>query len=199
MFFVGGDSIRVCYKSAYCRKLVASDDVTVLVAEKARLLAENQSLLATTLQNDRVVYVGTDKIRLKTLDGMDDSIQTYQVIHYRYNDDTTINSLVNLDEGLVVEQKEIPNFPAPLAQSELDLARDLALEDKRIRSALGKDIDHVKVEALVIRAASEQDPWFGRRVVQLLFRIGRDYRHNPRVVVDLTNNIVYLDKEGVLE
>ncbi len=69
----------------------------------------------------------------------------------------------------------------------------------KLIEALGKDVERVEIEALVIRSASKEDPWFGRRMVQLLFRIGRDYRSKPHVVVDLTNNAVLVETEGELK
>lgn len=181
------------------KKLVASDDVPDSVAQKARLLAEKHPPLLESLQKARVVYIGTELLRRKTEDGEEYPTKIYRVIHYRYDDDTAIHSEVSLVDAAVLDQREIPHLPTPLTQEELDTASALAMKDRRVREALGKDVDRVEVEALVIRAASDEDPWFGRRVVQLLFRVGRDYRHSPRVIVDLTNSTVLVETEEDLK
>ena len=72
------------------------------------------------------------------------------------------------------------------------------MSDQRVREELGEDAERVEIEGLVIRPASEEDPWFGRRMVQLLFRVGRDYRHSPRVVVDLTDEAILIETDGEL-
>ena len=191
MWFVGFSSTPV-----HSQKLVASDDVSASVAKRARSLAEEQPALRQTLRAARVVYVGTQVMRRKTDTGEEYPGKIYLVVHYRYDDDAAIHSVVNLSNSAVLEQREIPHLPTSLAQEELELARELALKDRRVRDALGIYVDRVEIEALVIRSSSKQDPWFGRRVVQLLFRIGRDYRHRPRVVVDLTNNAVLVQTGG---
>ncbi|MEE9296008.1 MAG: hypothetical protein V3W34_13735 [Phycisphaerae bacterium] len=180
-------------------KLVASEDVPDTVAQTARDLAEKQPALQATLLSARVVYIGTELVRQKTADGEDDPRKIYRVIHYRYDDDVTIHSLVNLGESAVLDQQEIPHLPTSLSQEELDTASALAMKDRRVRDALGKDVDRVQIEALVIRAANRKDRWFGHRVVQLLFRVGRDYRHSPRVIVDLTKNAVLVGNEEDLK
>jgi hypothetical protein len=176
--------------------LVASDDVPTDLAEEARLLAEQHPTLASIMLKARVVYISTETTRWKTKDGEEDLRKIFLVSHYRYDNDAAIRSLVNLSDATVLDQREIPHLPVSLAQEELDTASALALKDARVSDALGSDRESVEIEALVIRSASEDDPWFGRRVVQLLFRVDRDYRHSPRVVVDLTNNVVLIETEG---
>ncbi len=180
-------------------KLVASEDVPDSVAQTARDLAEKQPALQATLLKARVVYIGTELVRQKTAEGEDSPRKIHRVIHYRYDDDTAILSVVSVGEAAVLEQREIPHLPVSLSRKELDTASDLAMKDPRVREALGKDVARVQIEALVIRTASVEDRWFGHRVVQLLFRVGRDYRHSPRVVVDLTKGAVLVETEGKLK
>lgn len=59
--------------------------------------------------------------------------------------------------------------------------------------ALGGRVNEVVVEALVVRTSSRRDPLFGRRVVCLLFRIGRAYEREPVVLVDLTAERLMVD------
>ena len=177
-------------------QLVASDDVPDDVAQKARRIAEDQPLLKSALSSARLVYVTTEVVREKTEDGEDGPEDLYRVIHYRYDDDAAIHSLVNLRTSATIDQRALPHLPTSLAAEELEAAKVLALKDPKVQRALGKDAARVEVEGLVIRTASEKDPWYGRRVVKLLFRVGRDYRHSPSVIVDLTKQSVHVETEG---
>lgn len=179
--------------------LVASDDVPRAAELKARTAAEKQPVLKATMLRQRVVYVGTEVVRTKTSDENDDPRKSYLVIQYRYDDDTAIHSIVRPADGFVLEQREFPHLATSLGRNEMKAARALAMKAPRVRKELGKDVDRVDVEALVIRAADAKDPWFARRVVRLLFRLGRDYRRSPIVVVDLTNNTVLVETEGNLQ
>ena len=175
---------------------VASDDVPLNIEKQLIYIAENSPLLEKSLRQDRVIYIGSEVIRRKSNLGVEISDKTYLVTHYRYNDDTAIHSLINLENSLVIIQKEFAHLPTSLSKHELDMAKSLAMKDARVREALGKDVDRVEIEALVVRATSQSDPWFGHRVMQLLFRVGRDYRHRPLVIVDLTDKVVLLNSEA---
>ncbi len=173
---------------------VASDDVPDAVAQEARRFAETQVSLQDTLKQSRIVYIGIERIREKTKKGEDDPREIYRVIHYRYDDDTALHSVLTLKDAVLLDYQEFPHLSTPLAKEELDAARTLALNDDDVRAKLGKYYaDLVTVEALVIRTASEADPWFGRRIVQLLFRVDRDYLRSPRVIVDLTKSVVLIE------
>ena len=188
-------------------ELVASDDVPDSVAERARHLAVDRLVSGTTfraedrldpettLRNARIIYVGTEVERRKTDSGAEQPEELYRVIHYRYGDDTAIHTVVNLEDEGDIEQQEFPHLPTPFTQQELDTARSLAMGKAELREALGEYVDQVVVEGLPIHSASENDPWFGRRVVYLLFKVRQDYLSHPRVVVDLTNRNVIVETE----
>ncbi len=174
-------------------KLLASDDVPSSVEKIIRPLAEKQNLFISSLKNSKVVYIGTEIVRQKSETGKDSPIKIYRTIHYRYSDDAAIFSLVNPDKQTVLKQRAIPHFPVSLAREELDTAKALALADPKVKKSLGENVSRIKVEALVIRPFSEKDPWFGHRVIRLLFKDGRNYRHNPKVIVDLTKKNVLVE------
>ena len=50
------------------------------------------------------------------------------------------------------------------------------------------------VEGLVIHTEAEDDPYFDRRVVNLMFRVGSDYVITPRVTVDLMAQEVIVEQ-----
>ena len=176
--------------------LVASDDVPDSLAARARLIAEDQSVFREGNRRNRVVYIWTDFERRKTDGGEEPPEDLYRVIHYRYDDDTAIHTVVNLGDGEVVYRKEIPHLPTPFTQQELNHAHGLAMNNATVREALGRYVNKVVVEGLPIHSASDNDPWFGRRVVQLLFKVGQDYISSPRVIVDLTNSNVVVEENG---
>jgi len=108
------------------------------------------------------------------------------VTHYRYEGDLAILTVVNLSQRAVVSVEARPHLPVGLAQAEFERAKELALADEAVKKALGPNASKVVVEALVIRAIAEKDPYFGRRVVRLLFKLGAGYLSEPIVNVDLT-------------
>jgi hypothetical protein len=108
------------------------------------------------------------------------------VTHFRYEGDLAILSVVDLDARQVVRVETRPHQAVGLAEEELRRAEQLALQDPRVAEALGDARAKVRVEALVIRTGDEKDPYFGHRVVRLLFKLGADYLASPVVNVDLT-------------
>jgi hypothetical protein len=166
----------------------ASEDVPAPVAERARSVAERSPGLRASLAQPRTVFIGVDLIRGKGEDREPPPL--HRVRHYRYADDVTVTTVVDLRTGRVTEQIEEPHAAVALSSGELDEARTLAFADRRVVEALGRARDRLVVEPLVVRTADREDPWFGRRVVRLLFRLGADYLSNPVVYVDLTRREV---------
>ena len=171
----------------------ASDDVPEAVAERVRRAAEGSDALRLKLADLRTVFVTVDLIRRKG-EGGRELAPIYRVQHYRYADDTTIVSLVDLDSGRVREVEELRHAPVALGAAELAEARALALADERVSRATSRFREQLVVEPLVVRTSDPADPWFGRRVVRLLFRVGRDYLSEPVVFVDLTNREVIIER-----
>jgi hypothetical protein len=113
------------------------------------------------------------------------------VTHYRY-DDTAILTRVDLTRRAVVAVEAIPHLAVSLSTEEFERAKTLALSDAAVKAALAP-YGELAVEALVVRATAATDPLFGHRVVRLLFRRGRDYLHEPLVLVDLTASRVTIE------
>jgi len=114
------------------------------------------------------------------------------VTHYRYRGDLAIITHIDLAESRILQVETIPHLSVPLAEEEFKRARQMALTDPAVRGALGRNLDKVVVQALVLRSAAAQDPIYGHRVVRLLFKVGRDYLSQPVVLVDLTAGKVSL-------
>lgn len=170
----------------------ASEDVPAPLAERVRALAERSSLLLREREQPRTIFIGVDLVRRKE-DGDREPPPFYRVRHYRYGDDTTITSLVDLETGQVAEQFETRNASVPLTAGELEEARTLAMADRTVAAALADYRQRLTVEPLVVRTSSPADPWFGQRVVRLLFRVGRNYLSSPLVYVNLTKRAVVIE------
>jgi hypothetical protein len=163
------------------------------VAARARNVAEASPRLREALAGRRTVFVGVDLIRRKG-EGERELPPLYRVRHYRYADDTAVTTLIDLDSGRVADQMEARNAPVPLAQSELDEARAMALADRTVAAAVAPFRERLVIEPLVVRTSDPEDSWFGRRVVRLLFRIGPDYLSSPIVYVDLSRRQVIVER-----
>ena len=172
---------------------VASDDVPAALSRRARDLTERAAAPRRLLEG-RSIYITTEKLRVKADNG-EEGRPLYQVTHYRYADDTAIVSVVDLERGEVLSQREVPHLPVMLTVEELAQARELALAQPAVREALAR-YPNVTVEPLLVRVGQDRDPWFGHRVVRLLFRVNRDYLTRPIVYVDLTTSRVQIGEEA---
>lgn len=108
------------------------------------------------------------------------------VTHYQIAGDLTILTTVNLAKNAAESVETIAHLPTPLSEEEFKQARELGLAEPKVKEALGKDIEKITVEPLVLRTMAKNDPIFGHRVVRLLFRIDKNYLSKPIVTVDLT-------------
>ena len=151
-------------------------------AETARLLAAGRSVLADV-----------ELVRDKSLEEAGRPDRLAMVTHYRYAGDLTIQTLVNITSEQVLEVRTAEHRATPLSVDEVERAKTLALEDPNVRAALTVPVERIVVEPLLISAGSPDDPLFGRRVVRLLFKVGRDYLAQPVVLVDLTSERVIVE------
>jgi hypothetical protein len=158
----------------------------------ARQIAE-QSLRDQNMLDGRVYFVEAGLFREKAADDQPPTDSLARVSHYRYEDDAAILSYVNLTRQETTDVQAVEHLPIALSGDEFAIARDMALADPAVRRALGAEVDRVVVEPLLLRAASEDDPIFGQRVVRLLFRLGKDYRSEPNVTVNLTEERVIIE------
>lgn len=170
----------------------ASDDVPAATAQRARDVAERSAQLRSFLAEPRTIFIGVDLIRRK---GGDRELPPlYRVQHYRYADDTVITSVVDLETGRVGEQVAARNVPVRLSEGEFVEARALALADRRVTAAVSQYRERLVVEPLLVRTLDRSDPWFGRRIVRLLFRVGTNYMSRPLVYIDLTGRQVIVEE-----
>jgi hypothetical protein len=136
--------------------------------------------------HDRVVFT---KIELLPDAQAETKKRTVLVTHYRYRDDQAILSMIDLNRRQVIQVEKVPHLPTPLAPEELARAEQLARADARLRRLFAAPASNLRVEGKALYGTPQQ-PWFGHRVVALLFRDGGSYLVRPEVWVDLTSETV---------
>lgn len=114
------------------------------------------------------------------------------VTSYRYFDDTTMFSTVDLKTGRVVEVQTGQHVPTPLSDGEFDeavaMARERSDEVKRLYERFK---DQLSVYGQFSQFVVEGDPR-RHRVVHLNYRVGKRDLSYPRPQVDLTTRRVTL-------
>lgn len=121
------------------------------------------------------------------------------VVFYRYDDDSGVRALVDLQQRAVVQASRIESAEVPLNAEDLSDSMALALKSDAVTLLLGADAKTFQtqdsgrggvrvrniVRGLRVVASSDSDPCWKHRCVQLFFRRGDVYLIDS-VVVDLT-------------
>src|SRR5262249_7822265 len=112
------------------------------------------------------------------------------VTSYRYFDDLTVFSTVDLTTGKVVEVQAAQHIPQPLSDGEyeeaIDLGRERSEEVQRLYQQFG---DQLTVYPQFSQFTVKGDPR-RHRVVHLNYRVGKRDLSYPRPQVDLTTREV---------
>lgn len=112
------------------------------------------------------------------------------VTSYRYFDDITVFSTVDLNTGRVVHVEAAQHLRTPLSESEFEEAKDMAREKsdevKRLYERYGEQIS---VYPQFSQFTVKDDPRI-HRVVHLNYRLGKRDLSYPRPQVDLTTRQV---------
>ena len=112
------------------------------------------------------------------------------VTSYRYFDDITVFSTIDLDTGKVVHVEAAEHIPTPLSDGEYEeaitLAREKSDEVQRLYERFGKELT---VYPQFSQFAVKDDPR-RHRVVHMNYRVGKRDLSYPRPQVDLTTREV---------
>ena len=112
------------------------------------------------------------------------------VTSYRYYDDLTVFSTIDLESGKVVDVQAVQHLPTPLSDGEYDeairLAREGSDEVRRLYDQFG---DRLTVYPQFSQFTLKGDPR-RHRVVHLNYRVGKRDLSYPRPEVDLTTRRV---------
>ena len=131
---------------------------------------------------NRVVFV-----KVELLPAMHDGERQVMVQHYRYVDDSTVFTHVDLASATIVDTQIEPHYPTGLADEEIARARQLVRDDPPARAV---------TEGLKLlprpRQMTAADPMRHHRVVEFLLRRGQESVISPTILVDLTESRVDL-------
>ena len=112
------------------------------------------------------------------------------VTSYRYFDDITVFSTIDLESGRVVDMQAAQHIPTPLSEDEFEeavaVAREKSDEIKKLYEKFGAQL---RVYPQFSQFTVKDDPRF-HRVVHLNYRIGKHDLSYPRPQVDLTSRVV---------
>jgi hypothetical protein len=112
------------------------------------------------------------------------------VTSYRYFDDITVFSTIDLATGRVVDVQAAQHMRTPLSESEFEEAQALARDKNDVVKKLYESYgDHVSVYPQFSQFTKGDDPRI-HRVVHLTYRVGKRDLSYPRPQVDLTTRQV---------
>jgi hypothetical protein len=154
----------------------------------ARDLAERDLPSTTLSSGPKIVFI---KIDLLPDSQAESGQRLVMVHHYRYWNDQTIFTMVDLRSQEVLKQEFVAHFPSALAAEEVQRALQLAHADERLRHFF--ELIPTEFDARPIQFAAAQENFFGHRVVHVLMRQDGNYLANPRVLVDLTTETVHVE------
>jgi hypothetical protein len=112
------------------------------------------------------------------------------VTSYRYFDDITVFSTVDLKSGRVVDVQAVRHLRTPLSDAEYDVARALAREkSEEVQKLYAQYGDQLDVYPQFSQFTVKGDPRV-HRVVHLNYRVAKHDLSYPRPQVDLTTRAV---------
>jgi hypothetical protein len=121
------------------------------------------------------------------------------VTSYRYFDDITVFSTVDLKTGRVVKVEAAQHLRTPLSHSEFELAQEMARDKSdEVKRLFAKFGDQVSVYPQFSQFTVKDDPRV-HRVVHLTYRVGKRDLSFPRPQVDLTTRQVETPAAAELE
>ena len=167
-------------------------------AEHARAiaLAEPQAAISSASALHPHSQARTSPNRVVVTDvqavGVDKTNERLAVVtSYQYEGNLTINRLVDLNSGRVIEEDRIQNGGARFTNVEQQYARELLLADDRIRQLIAPLQGQEQFNFLLTTTPDPNSPLFGRRVVNVLISTPEGYLAEvPRISINLTDATV---------
>jgi hypothetical protein len=160
-------------------------ELTADEIRQARVLAEN----GPGLSHGKTVFV---KIELLPDAQAETTQRQVMVTHYRYENDETLYTFVDLKLNTVMKVEIQLHAPTALAAEEKVLVEKLARAEAQLAGVFATHGARLRVEMRPTQPASEQSPLFGHRLALLHFGVGDGYLRDPEVIVDLTTEQVHI-------
>lgn len=128
--------------------------------------------------------------------GADKTDQRLAVVTlYQYEGNVTLNRLVDVNSGQVIDEDRIQGAGAPVANVEGEYARSLVMADSRVQQLIG-NIQGASVTLLLTNVSDPTNPLFGKRVVNALINTPEGYLTEvPRISVNLTDATVIVEPQ----
>jgi hypothetical protein len=154
-----------------------------------------QALKSNKLYTEKKLYLVEARMYRDTTAERKGAFERLAILtYYRYEGGLTIEVFLNLGRKEVLTVKQQPNLFPPISPQEFTLAKELALNDPRLRDILRPYEDRLHAEMSVSRVESPADPLFRHRVVYLTFRVGpKPVLPQSSVYVDLTAEKVVVE------
>ena len=156
----------------------------------------------------RLVYVELANVKFGTEKDPDEARagRFAEVLQYRYDNDSGVRTLVDLDKHAVRDVERVEGSAVPLTREDLEEAVKLALDSSEVRTLLGREASQYvipqpsakknppyAIRALLVHSQSRKDPCFRRRCVHLFFQ-QRDAYLTDSAIVELTERRVRIQK-----
>jgi hypothetical protein len=116
------------------------------------------------------------------------------VTTYEYDGNTTVNRLVDVETGAVLNEDRTSQGGAPIAEVESQFALQLLMADDRIRKLIDRYKGNSRFDLLLTTSEDPGNPLYGKRVVSALISTPYGYlADGPRITVNLTDATVILE------
>jgi len=165
-----------------------------LTAEETRLardLADHEIARSEAAHShDRVYFIKADLLPDTQANS---SMRKVMVTHYRYEGDETLLSFVDLNSHEVYRVEKHQHLPTALAPEEAARAEQLVRANAELADLFRQYGNRLRVQVRPFGTVPDQ-PQFGHRNAQVLFKVGGEYLADWSVTVDLTDNWVCIGK-----
>ncbi|MGH6767429.1 MAG: hypothetical protein ACRECO_00240 [Xanthobacteraceae bacterium] len=167
-------------------------------AEQARAVqaASPQGPIASPsqLHPDSSRASGTDRVVVSRVQsvGADKTDQRLAVVTlYEYESNTTVNRLVDVNSGAVIEEDRQQGSGAPVATVEGQYAESLLRADARVRKLLEPFQGNATFSLLLTTTEDRSSPLYGKRVLSAIISTPEGFlTGGPRISVNLTDAAV---------
>jgi hypothetical protein len=124
--------------------------------------------------------------------GVDKTSERLAVVTlYQYEGNITVNRLVDLSSGRVIEEDRLPGGGARFTNVEREYALQLLMADDRVRRLIDPLGGEAHFDLLLSTTPDPSNPLFGKRVVNVLISTPDGYLTEvPRISVNLTDAAV---------
>lgn len=129
-----------------------------------------------------------------------------EVLQYRFDNDSGIRTLVDLQRNEVRDVERVDGSAVPLTRADLDEAVKLALDANEVRELLGREARQYvaplpsatknppyAIRALLVHSFADNDPCYRHRCVHLFFQRSNAYLIDS-AIVDLTDRRVRIER-----